>query len=75
MKSILLHACKVSDSIVIARDLRQNVNQYDANKTHVLLPGSHRGCIEIFKMAEDGHESHVLFLLLLFFMLRIFLMV
>ena len=75
MKSILLHTYKVSDSIVIVRDLRQNVNQYDINRMHVSLPGSDRGCIEIFKMAEDGHESHALFLLLLFFMLRIFLMV
>ena len=69
MKSILLHTCKVSDSIVIVRHFRQNVNQYDINRMHISLPGSDRGCIEIFKMAEDGHESHALFL---FFMLRIF---
>ena len=28
-----LHTCDVSDSIVIVRELRQNVNQYKVNKT------------------------------------------
>ena len=51
--------------IVIVRELRQSVNQYDENRSLV------SGCTEIFKMAEDDHESHVLVLLFLFFLLEL----
>ena len=57
--SNLVHTCDVSEAIVNVRELRQSVNQYDVNRTQVSLPGGFRRCIEIFKMAGDGYESHV----------------
>ena len=64
---MLCYTCNMSDAfeIVIVRELRQSVNQYDENRSLA------SGCSEIFKMAEDDHESHVLVLLFLFFLLEL----
>ena len=49
-----VHTCNVSSAIVIVRELRQSVNQYDVNRTQVSLSGGFSEFIEIFKMAR--HE-------------------
>ena len=43
------------------------MKEYDVNRTQASLPSGFLGCIEIFKMARDGHESHALIVLFLFF--------
>ena len=74
LKLSLVHICDGSDAVVIAieivRELRQSVNQHDVNRTQISLPGGFHGCIEMFTMAEDVHDSRALVLLFLMFILR-----
>lgn len=55
---------------IIVREVTTKCESKRHYRTRVSLPGVFRGCIAIFKMAEGGHESHILVLLLLFFFKR-----
>ena len=74
LKLSVVHTCDEGDAVVIVieivRELRQSVNQHDVNRTQVSLPGGFHGCIEMFTMAEDVHESHVPVPFFMMFILR-----
>lgn len=42
---------------------KESVNQHVENRKQVSLSGGFHRCIEMFTIAEDGHESHALALI------------